>query len=177
MGFSVKDNFQKFLGYLIGSIGILLILLGIAMILSYDPNEKVASNEMSSFDAGVGIAIFFSSFVIIGGILIHLGTKNAKFEENVESAASIAKSFRRIKLVDLSKQLNISIPQANKALSKALSLNLIKGNFDRTTDEFFTEEGKYTPSEFKYCPACGAPYDQKFLEGETIKCKSCGAVV
>jgi hypothetical protein len=73
--------------------------------------------------------------------------------------------------------MNVSIPEANRALSMAISIKLVNGNFDRTTDEFFTEEGKYVSADFKFCPACGAPYNKKFLGGEEMKCEHCGVIV
>ncbi len=169
MGFSIKDNIQKFSGYFIGSIGLLIMLLGIAMYLtSEDPTE---------IEAGAGIAIFSISLVAIAGILIYIGHRNSKMEEEIETAASIIKSYRRIKLYDLAEKMHVSVTRANIALSKAVSLKLISGNFDRTTDEFFTEEGKFTKIEYKFCPSCGAPFSGTFLEGDTIKCDNCGAIV
>lgn len=169
MGISMKDNIQKFLGYTIASLGILIMLLGIAMFLT-----SKAEKEM---EAGAGIAVFSISIVLIGTVLIYFGHKNAKFEEQVETVASIVKSYRRIKLYDLAEKMHTSVHEANRALSKAISIQLVKGNFDRTTDEFFTDEGKYERTDFKFCPACGAPFSKKFLEGETMKCGSCGVIV
>lgn len=134
------------------------------------------ANEKEKIDGG-GIAIFSLAFVIPGSLLLYFGIKNSHFEDNVISAASIAKSARRITLIDLSEKMNCSIPVANKALTIALSKGLVSGNFDRTTDEFFTEEGNREKIEIRFCPACGAPLDKIYLRGETIKCNNCGVVI
>ncbi|MBN1498878.1 MAG: zinc ribbon domain-containing protein [Spirochaetes bacterium] len=169
MGLSVKDNIQKFLGYLIGSVGVLMMLLGIAMYFTSAAQEEI--------DAGRGIAIFSISLLLIAAALLYTGYRNSLFEEQVETAASIIRTYRRITLLNLAEKMHCSVPHAGKVLAKVISLQLVKGNFDRTTDEFFTEEGKYHRTDFKFCPACGAPFNSKFLEGDTIKCGSCGAVI
>ena len=134
-----------------------MLLLGIAMFLTSKAEKET--------EAGAGIAIFSISIVFIGGIFIYFGHKNGKFEEQVETVASIVKSYRRIKLFDLAEKMHVSVPEANKALSEAISIQLVEGNFDRTTDEFFTNEGKFGKTDFIYCPSCGAPFNKKFLEG------------
>lgn len=169
MGISAKDNVQKFFGGFLIVLGLLLFFLGLGMFFSPSDAEDIS--------AGRGIAIFSFAFIVPGALLLYFGIVNAKFEENVLSASSIAKSARRISLSDLALKMNCSIPDANKALSKAISLNLVIGNFDRTTDEFFTEEGELHKVELRFCPGCGAPLDRVYLKGETIKCNNCGVVL
>lgn len=169
MGFTIKDNIQKISGGFLLIMGLLLFFLGIAMFFSPNDDEEKS--------AGRGIAIFSFAFITPGALLLYAGIKNSSFEERVLSAASIAKSSRRITLDALSGKLGCSIPEANKALTKALSLNLVSGNFDRTTDEFFTKEGAKDRIEIRFCPGCGAPLDRTYLSGETVKCKSCGILL
>lgn len=168
MGISIKDNVQKFFGGLLLLLGLLAFFLGIAMFFTPgDADEK---------SAGMGIAIFSLAFLFSGGALLAYGIKNARFEEKVLSAASIVKSSRRITVVDLAAKLTLSIPKAQKALNRAIELNLVVGNFDRSTDEFFTKESEGHKVDFKFCPACGAPLDRVYLKGETIKCRNCGVI-
>ncbi|HPA73449.1 MAG TPA: hypothetical protein PKY31_14335, partial [Spirochaetota bacterium] len=67
--------------------------------------------------------------------------------------------------------------RANRLLMKAVALNMIEGNFDRTTDEFFTSDAREQKLEFKFCPQCGSPLDRVYLEGETVKCGRCGGMM
>lgn len=148
--------------------GIFIFIVGIAMLFDPDPD-----------DSGVApsIAIASTAFIIPGVLLIALGKRAHKEEEQLESLVSIAKSYRRITMDELSQNLNIPVERTGKLLSLAISKKLIKGNFDRTTDEFFTEDSKLQEINFRFCPSCGAPFDRVYLEGETIKCKNCGVLI
>jgi uncharacterized membrane protein len=169
MSISIKDTVQKIIGYILAAPGLLLFFIGIAMVI--DPNEGEGTGT------GVAIAVVALAFFIPGLFFIWNGRKLSEEEEFVESISAIVMSTRRITLVDIADKLDTSVPKARKALLKAINLKLISGNFDRTTGEFFTEEGKNTQLVFKFCPNCGAPFNKTFLEGETIKCESCGAII
>lgn len=168
MGYTIKDNLQKFFGGILLGIGALLFFLGVAMYFTPDDDGQRS--------AGLGITIFSMAIILPGILLFYYGMKNAKFEQLVISAASIAKTARRITLMDLATKLNCPIPVAGEALNKALSLGLVSGNFDRSTDEFFTQDGEVQKIKIKYCPGCGAPLDKVYLQGETIRCQSCGII-
>lgn len=161
----IKDTILKLLGYPLLILGIFVFIVGLGMLFDKDPED--AQNALS-------IMIFSGAFLLPAIILILLGRKASREEEQLKSIASIIKSYRRITLSDLAGKLHIPIPQAEKCLSKALSLNLINGNFDRTTGEFFTEDARAQKLEFRFCPGCGAPLDRVYLEGETVKCMNCG---
>ena len=169
-GFTLKDNIQKLLGGLLLALGVFVLFLGAAMF--FDTSAEESQNA-----TGKVLAIFSFAILLPGGLLMYYGIKNAKFEENVIAAASIVKSARRITLVDLAQKLDCSVVLASNALNKAISLGLVSGNFDRSTDEFFTEEGDVQRLQIKFCSACGAPLDKAYMQGETIQCKSCGAIL
>ncbi len=159
-----KAKIQKFMGYALLFFGIFVMVIGIAMM--FDEKEEKSQS--------LSIAVASSAFSAPGVILLVLARKALREKEWLESATSIIKSYRRITLVDLAQKLNVPIPRASRLLSRALALNMIKGHFDRTTDEFFTDEAVTHRSQFRYCPGCGAPLDRVYLEGETIRCTSCG---
>ncbi|MEM7183455.1 MAG: hypothetical protein AAF518_21280 [Spirochaetota bacterium] len=169
-GFTIKDNVQKLVGGVLLALGVLVLFLGTAMF--FDTSAEESQNA-----SGKAIAIFSFAILLPGGLLMYYGIKNARFEENVIAAASIVKSARRITLIDLAQKLNCSVVTASNVLSKAISLGLVNGNFDRSTDEFFTEEGDVQRLQIKFCSACGAPLDKTYMQGETIKCQSCGAIL
>ena len=91
--------------------------------------------------------------------------------------AGIVNSHRRITLTDLAAKLMIPTDNMGNLLALAISQGLVKGNFDRTTDEFFTEDGKHEQHEIRFCSSCGSPFERIYLKGETIKCRSCGNVI
>jgi len=165
---TLKHAFLKFTGFSLLIMGIFIFIIGIAM--SVDKDSEQSKN-------GIPIAIASTAFMISGAILILLAKRIKNENDMVETAASVIKSHRRIKLIDLSQQMNVPLPDASRYLSKALSLGLIKGFFDRTTDEFFIEGTKIENVQYKFCPSCGSPLEKIFLEGETIKCSRCGILI
>ena len=167
MGITIKDSIQKFFGYILLIGGIFFLVVGIGML--FDPDLKDRNVAPS-------IIIFSNAFTIPGLILIILGRRNNKIEEQIELASGIVKSYRRITIADLAEKLKTSNIKAEEILSKALTLKLINGNFDRTTGEFFTVEAENQEMEYKFCPSCGAPLERIYLKGDTIKCNSCGTI-
>jgi hypothetical protein len=161
---NLKHNILKILGYFLVFFGVFMLVVGIAIAIE---GKK---------DDGPSIAIASLIFFIPGYILLFLERRSRKRLEMLESVASAVKSYRRIKLVDLAGKLGITVPEASRLLMKAVTLNMIEGNFDRTTDEFFTNDARKHSISFKFCPQCGAPLDRIYLEGETVKCGSCGAI-
>lgn len=160
----IKNNILKILGYILVFFGVFMLVVGIGIAIE---GKK---------DDGPSIAIVSLVFFIPGFILLYLERRSRKQLEVLESVASAVKSYRRIKLVDLAAKVGITVPHASRLLMKAVALNMIEGNFDRTTDEFFTSDARQQSISFKFCPRCGAPLDRVYLEGETVKCGSCGAI-
>ncbi|HPV41867.1 MAG TPA: hypothetical protein PKX40_11870 [Spirochaetota bacterium] len=147
--------------------GIATCILGIAMhIDSASPQSK----------SGIPIAVFSLSFILPGALVYLLGKKSKKNLELVQALAALIISYRRIRISDAAAQLLITEEQAAKLLAAAVGKGLVKGKFDRTTGEFFTEEAESETSSIRFCPSCGAPLDRVYLKGETIQCKSCGGL-
>ncbi|HRX16874.1 MAG TPA: hypothetical protein P5123_11215 [Spirochaetota bacterium] len=168
MGFKIKDTILKATGYIFAIPGLIVFFIGIAMYLvSKDPTE---------IEAGAGIAIASMAFVLPGIFFLYQGYKATKEEEMVESLAMIIHATRRISIDNIAEKMGVSVPTARRFMLMALKLRLINGFFDRTTGEFFTEDGKTDTSPFKFCPHCGSPFNKIFLHGETIKCPACGSL-
>ncbi|HPC40358.1 MAG TPA: hypothetical protein PLM53_04765 [Spirochaetota bacterium] len=142
-------------------------ILGIAMhIDSSSPQSK----------SGIPIAIFSVSFILPGAVLYLLAKKSKKNLELIQSLASLIISYRRMRIADAAAQLMITEQQATKLLAVAVGRGLVKGRFDRTTGEFFTPEAERETTSIRFCPSCGAPLDRVYLNGETIRCRSCGGL-
>ncbi len=164
----MKSKLLAFLGYSVLFTGIFFFAVGIGM--HFDKKDEKHTQ-------GIPIAIFSFSFSVPGGLMIWLGRRARKDRERIESIASIVKSYRRITLADLAEKLFIPIPVAGKLLTKAITMGLVKGKFDRTTDEFFTDDAREKRLEIKFCASCGAPLDRVYLEGDTVKCTTCGILM
>jgi PCI domain-containing protein len=125
----------------------------------------------------IPIAIVSNIFFIPGILLILLGKKAARKEDLLKSATGIIKSYRRITLYDLSEKLSISVAETENVLAEIVNLKLIKGNFDRTTSEFFTDDAEIKSIKHKFCSSCGSSFDRIYLQGETVKCEKCGIIM
>jgi hypothetical protein len=168
MALHIKDKLLKFVGYALLFMGIMLMVVGIAMHLEKDSKHS---------DQGSSIAMGSTAFSIPGAIMIFLGIKARKEFDMTAAITSLVKSYRRITLLDIAQKLGINVSDAGKLLTRALSEGMVRGNFDRTTDEFFTDEAKSQTLDYKFCPGCGAPLEKVILEGETARCDSCGKMI
>ncbi len=158
----------QILGFFMLFCGSATFILGIAMhIDSSSPHAQ----------SGVPIAVFSLSFLLPGAAMYLLAKKSKKNLELVQALAAFVTSYRRIRIADAAAHLMITEQQAARLLAAAVGKGLVRGNFDRTTGEFFTEEAEKETASIRFCPSCGAPLDRVYLKGETIQCKSCGGLV
>ncbi len=164
----MKGRLLAFFGYIALFAGIFFFSVGIGM--HFDRSDERHTQ-------GIPIAIFSFAFTAPGALMIWLGRKARKDRERIESLASIVKSYRRITLADLAEKLFIPIPVAGRLLTTAIAIGLVKGKFDRTTNEFFTEDAREKRLEIKFCASCGAPLDRVYLEGDTVRCTTCGVLM
>ena len=132
---------------------------------------------ISSIFSIVFNSIVFGVFLIIGIFSIIISERFSKQQQELELVAGIIHAYRRIKITDISEKSGIPVFKIHKIIAKALDLKIIEGNFDRTTDEFFTDESLEEKVNIQYCKSCGAPFDREYYKGETITCSSCGSVV
>jgi hypothetical protein len=165
---------KKVLASVIQVIGLFILFCGSAtFILGIAMHMDSSSAQAKS---GIPIAVFSFSFLIPGIILFVLARKSKKNIELMQSITGIIISYRRIRISDVATQLMISGELAAKLLAAAVEQGLVRGKFDRTTGEFFTEEAENEAAKIRFCPSCGAPLDKLYLKGETIQCKSCGSL-
>ncbi len=161
----IKDSIQKITGYSLLSAGLFLLLVGFGMLL--DPDEKDRNVAPS-------IIIVSNIFTLPGVFLVYLGKKSKRRENQLKSLSGLITSYRRISLSEVADKTGLSEKNAEALLLKAISIKLIKGNFDRTTGEFYTEDALENTNMLRYCPSCGGQFEKIYLKGDTLKCERCG---
>jgi len=169
--FFFKDTFKKITGILIIIPGILLLVLAIyGLVTGFDTGNKEDIN-MGFIIGGLSLVI------IIPGIRLYMaGKKLARLEEKLKQLTAIIKSYRRISLTEIAKKFNTTESEAERLLTTAIGLNLISGNMDRTTGEFFITGSLDEIKKISFCPNCGASINQVIHKGETGKCNACGSL-
>lgn len=169
--FFIKDTVKKTAGVILFVFGVLLLLIAIfGFITDYSMNKP----------EGVAAAIMFMGFslclLIPGVILFRSGQRHTQYEERLKQLTALIKTYRRISIADISRNLGIPEINARELVNTAVSLNMIKGFMDRNTDEFFTDSSSAESKKMHICPNCGAQIEQVLHEGETGKCSVCGSI-
>lgn len=169
--FFFKDTLKKTTGIIIIIAGALLLFVGIFGIVSGLQTGK-------KDDVNIGIIVTgFSIAIIIPGARVYLsGVKLSKLEETLKQLSVLIKTYRRISISEIAKKFNINEFEAEKLLNTAIELNLISGNMDRNTGEFFISESLNEIKKISFCPNCGTSISQVIHKGETGKCPSCGSM-
>jgi len=112
-----------------------------------------------------------------GIVLLLLGRKaNLREKELVEFSAWV-RTYRRIGLGELARKLGKREYEAEKILVECVDRGLVKGFIDRSTNEFVLQEAMGQEFFLETCPRCGANLRQRFLQGETVRCPYCQAVI
>ena len=115
--------------------------------------------------------------LIPGIIFIAMLFKMKKKDEDLESLGEILQAYRRIKMSEVARKLNVNEFEAERQVAKAIDMGFVKGYIDRNTHEFFTIESMNQVIKINSCPKCGAPREKLYLAGEEVRCGSCGSVV
>lgn len=169
--FFLKDTLKKTSGTIIILIGAFWLFVAIFTVVT-GLEKGVKSDVNLGFVLGG-----FSIAIIIPGVKLFLsGVRLSKLEENLKQLSALVKSYRRISLNEIAKKFNTTETEAEKLLSMAIELNLVSGNMDRTTGEFFISESLNEIKKISYCPNCGASLTQIIHNGETAKCPACGSM-
>lgn len=168
--FFFKDTLKKTAGIIVICAGSLLLFISVfGIVTGYDKNVS----EDIKFGYVFGV---FSLAIIFPGIKLYMsGVKLSKLEENLKQLAALIKTYRRISLSEIAAKSGITEADAEKLINTAIDLNLIKGNMDRTTGEFFIAESLDEIKKISFCPNCGSSLSQIIHTGETGKCPSCGS--
>lgn len=169
--FFFKDTFKKLAGIIITIPGILLLVIAV-----YGLVSGLQSGDKEDINMGFIIG-GLSLVIIIPGMRLYLsGKKLTRLEGKLKQLTAIVKSYRRISITDIGKKLNTTESEAERLLTTAINLNLISGNMDRTTGEFFISGSTDEIIKISFCPNCGASVNQVIYNGETGKCNACGSL-
>jgi len=169
--FFIQDTIKKTAGVIIITFGALFLFVGIFSIVGGFEKGKGS-------DINIGFIISgFSLAIIIPGIMLFIsGVKLSRLEEKLKQLAALIKTYRRISLTEIAKKFRINEIEAEQLLNKAIELDLITGNMDRTTNEFFVSDSLDEIKKISFCPNCGAALSQIIHRGETGKCTACGSL-
>lgn len=169
--FFFKDTLKKTTGIIIIIIG--AFWLFVAFFSVFTGLEKGVKSDVN---LGFILGGFSLAIIIPGAKLFMSGVKLSRLEENLKQLAALIKSYRRIKLTEIAEKFSINALEAEKLLNTAIELDLVRGNMDRTTGEFFISESLNEIKQISYCPNCGASLNRVIHTGETAKCPSCGSM-
>ena len=169
--FFFKDTLKKTAGIIVISAGSLLLFVAVfGVVTGYDKGVKEDVN-IGYIIGGLSLAI------IIPGIRLYMsGVKLSRLEDKLRQLAALIKTYRRITLTEISKKFSITEIEAEKLLNSAVDLNLVRGNMDRATGEFFLSESLDEIKKISFCPNCGSSLSQVIHTGETAKCPACGSL-
>ena len=168
--FFFKDTVKKFTGIAIVIPGVLLLIIALYGLVSGFQSGNREDINMGFIIGGLSLIIIFP------GVRLYIsGIKLSRLEVRLKQITAIVRSYRRISPADIAKKLNITESQAERLLITALDLNLISGNIDRTTGEFFISGSENGTIKIPFCPNCGAAINQVIYDGETGKCNVCGS--
>lgn len=161
----IINTILRIIGYCFIFMGIFIIVVGTGMIIE------------GKTDEGPSVVFLSLVFFIPGAILLFIEKRSRKEIDQLEVLSGIIDSYRRISITELAKKMNLTQEQTTKLLMKAIHRDIIEGNFDRTTEEFFTKEAEKITVCYRFCPNCGSPFDKIYLIGETVKCSRCGMMI
>jgi hypothetical protein len=166
MGYTIKDSIQIFAGYILLFLGLFVMIVGAGMMIAPQPNSTPSD--------GLTVIAFSSIFIAPGILLIYKGKNIKKDEARIDKISGLINTYRRIKIDKLAENMELNRKDILDLLARGQSLGIINGHIDRTTDEFFTEEGSVSDEKKHTCSSCGAPITGTFLKGESVICTSCG---
>ena len=111
--------------------------------------------------------------VVPGSILLFYGWRAHKEEQSLVEFAAWIKTYRRISLDDLAKNLGKTRFETERVLANAVDRGLVQGIVDRTTDEFVVKESIGQQIFVDQCPHCGAAIHRWFLPEDRLVCAHC----
>lgn len=120
-----------------------------------------------------GAILCSATGVVPGVILLLLGLAARKEEKMLVTFSAWVKTYRRIPLDDLARNLGKTRFDTEQVLAMAVDRGLVQGIVDRTTDEFVVQESIGQQIFVERCPHCGAAIHRWFLPEDRFICSHC----
>ena len=120
-----------------------------------------------------GAVLCSSTGIVPGLLLLLLGLRARKEEKTLVAFSAWIKTYRRIPLNDLAKNMGKTRFETEQVLAAAVDRRLVEGIVDRTTDEFVVKESIGQQIFVDQCPHCGAAIHRWFLPEDRLICSHC----
>jgi hypothetical protein len=120
-----------------------------------------------------GVVLCSATGVVPGALLLLFGWRARKEEKTLVAFSAWIKTYRRIPLNDLAKNLGKTRFETEQVLATAVDRQLVEGIVDRTTDEFVVRESMGQQIFVEQCPHCGAAIHRWFLPEDRLICAHC----
>ena len=121
-----------------------------------------------------GNVLCLGTGVIPGSILLVYGWKARKEEKLLIQFSAWVKTYRRIPLNDLARNLGKTRFETEAILARAVDRGVVQGIVDRTTDEFVVQSSIGQQVFVDKCPHCSAVINRWFLPEDRLVCSYCG---
>ncbi len=165
----LKDDVYRWIGAILIGLGLFFVLMSL-MGATIWQEELEATPEAYYGIAGLCTAVF----LLPGIALFAWGWKLGLKERDLEKLAGYLKSYRRVDSRILARKLGKTEYETEQLIAECVRLGLVKGYFDRSTDEFFTYQSVFEEvKRHEKCPNCGAAIDARVLVGESYQCRFC----
>jgi hypothetical protein len=125
------------------------------------------------FYAAAGAVLCAITGIVPGAVLLVLGWRAHLEEQSLVEFSAWIKTYRRIPLNDLAKNLGKTRFETERILARAVDRGLVGGIVDRTTDEFVVKESIGQQIFVDRCPHCGARVHRWFLPEDRLICSYC----
>ncbi len=172
----MPSSWWRVKGSVYSTVGVLLLLLfafGIVVGVAYFFGYPYYQPENLPLLA----AVCTPTALVPGIVLLVLGRKANRREKELVEFSAWVRTYRRIGLGELARKLGKREYEAEKVLVECVDRGLVKGFIDRSTNEFVIQEAVGQEFFLETCPRCGANLQQRFLQGETVRCPYCQAVI
>ena len=158
------------------ALGVLFLLLfgfGIAIGLGYAFGFPYRDTSILPVLTGVCVP----TALLPGVILLALGMRGRRREQELIEFSSWVKSYRRVALAEVARKLGKTEFETDKILVDVVDRGLVAGFIDRQTNEFVLREEIGRQQFVEACTRCGASLKRMYPLGETVLCPYCGSVI
>lgn len=152
-------------------LGSLLLIGGIVGITAESVAEPSPSYRLW------GLVLCGATGVVPGLLLLILGWKARQEEKLLVEFSTWVKTYRRVPMNDLARNLGKTRFETEKILVQAVDRGLVRGIIDRSTDEFVLQESVGQQIFVDKCPRCAAKVGRWFFPEERFVCPYCNQVI